>query len=249
MKRKRYSLVRSAEPPRPATSIATLRGETEVGGAAIGLSSPSRTDIKEKRYGRLWPDKPSTDSHPDIPPAPKGDNRPGGGVPARPSVPRIRALNIIPSELCNSRRHRQCPAPTASARHTPGARRTGQQGVRLHNPDYVKCLRQCGAKVLPSNLPGEAVAGEGLAAVAGSVPALCQPRTGQRNWGPNFPNSSTRCNSAGASVSLHRHHPLSASVQREHPAALCSEAAGRPVIKGQQSGQARQLAFDAVPPR
>lgn len=56
----------------------TLRGETEVGRAAIGLSSPSRTDRKEKRYGRLWPDKPSTDSHPFIPPTPRGDNRPGG---------------------------------------------------------------------------------------------------------------------------------------------------------------------------
>ena len=106
---------------------------------------------------------------------------------------------------------------------------------------------RCGGPTF--EFPGEAAAGEGLAAVAGTVPALCQPRTGQRNRGPNFPNSSTRCNSAGASVSLHRHHPLSASVQRERPAALCSEAAGRPVIKGQQSGQARQLAFDAVPPR
>lgn len=48
--KKRYSHVRSAESPRPTTFIATLRGETEVGGAAIGLSSPSRTKKKEKRY-------------------------------------------------------------------------------------------------------------------------------------------------------------------------------------------------------
>ena len=43
--------------------------------------------------------------------------------------------------------------------------------------------------------------------------------------------------------------PATTSVPCEHPAALCSKAAGRPVIKGQQSGRARQLAFDAVPPR
>ena len=43
--------------------------------------------------------------------------------------------------------------------------------------------------------------------------------------------------------------PATTSVPCEHPAALCSAAAGRPVIKGQQSGRARQLAFDAVPPR
>ena len=117
------------KPPRKATFIATLRGETEVDRAAIGLSSPSRTDRKEKRYGRLWPDKPSTDSHPVIPPAPKGDNRPGGRVPARPSVPRIRALNIIPSELCNSRRHRQYPAPAESNINGSEARKNGLQGV------------------------------------------------------------------------------------------------------------------------
>jgi len=80
----------------------------------------------------------------------------------------------------------------------------------LRNSDYVKCLPRQGAEGIPSNLPGDAAAGEGLAAVAGNVPALCQPRTVYRNWGPNFPNSYTRCNSAGASVSLYRHltqHP------------------------------------------
>ena len=156
-----------------------------------------------------------------------GEYRPGGGVPAPPSVPRIRALNIIPSELCNCRRHRQCPASRESAKHTPGARRNGLQGVRLHNSDYVKCLRRQGARVIPSNLPGEAAAGEGLAAVAGSVPALCQPRTWQRNRGPNFPNSSTRCNSAGASVSLHRHHPLSASYAAKLRVGPSSKASSR----------------------
>ena len=75
--------------------------------------------------------------------------------------------------------------------------------------------------------------------MAGSVPALCQPRTGQRNRGPDFPNSSTRCSTAGASVSLHRHHPLSASVLREHPAALAAQLRGCLVSK---SGSPAELA-------
>ena len=50
-------------------------------------------------------------------------------VPARASVPRIRAHNIIPSELCNSRRHRQYPAPAESNINGSEARRNGLQGV------------------------------------------------------------------------------------------------------------------------
>ena len=85
------------------------------------------------RYGRQCRD--SAALHPPqtpirfIPPAPRGDNRPGGGVPARASVPRIRALNIIPSELCNSRRHRQYPAPAELNINGSEARRNGLQGV------------------------------------------------------------------------------------------------------------------------
>ena len=119
----------------------------------------------------------------------------------------------------------------------------------LRNSDYVKCLPRQGAEGIPSNLPGDAAAGEGLAAVAGSVPALCQPRTVYRNWGPNFPNSTTSVQPRISVINVLETSPASTLVPCEHPAALCSEAAGRPVIKGQQSGQARQLAFDAVPPR
>ena len=77
-----------------------------------------------------------------------------------------------------------------------------------------------------SNLPGEAAAGKGLAAVVGLHPALCQPRAGQRNRGPNFPNSSTSALPRTAVVLLDRHNPHSASVQCGHPAALRSCAAG-----------------------
>ncbi len=77
-----------------------------------------------------------------------------------------------------------------------------------------------------SELPGEAAAGKGLAAVVGLHPALCQPRTGQRNRGPNFPNSSTSVPPRITIVLLDRHLPHSASEQCKHPAALRSSAAG-----------------------
>ena len=100
-----------------------------------------------------------------------------------------------------------------------------------------------------SYLPGEAAAGKGLAAVAGLHPALCQPRAGQRNRGPNFPNSSTTAQPRIASVLLEGHHPLSVSVLCEHPAALRSFAAGSARHQKPAVRQAGQLAFEAVPPR
>ena len=46
--------------------------------------------IKGNKVKRLCPGKPATDSCWFIPPAPEGDERPGGVVPAQPSLPRIR---------------------------------------------------------------------------------------------------------------------------------------------------------------
>ena len=164
------SLVLRCAPPqtaRPATSIATLRCETvteQVGHRLTAAPTlhwptpPAPALLREKRCARLCRNKSATDLHPLIPPAPKGDNRPGGGVPARASVPRICNHNIIPSGLCNSRRQRQCPASRESVKHTPGARRTILQGVRLHNPDYVKFAPSVICKGRTPNLPGEAAA-------------------------------------------------------------------------------------------
>ena len=89
--------------------------------------------------------------------SPRGeDNRPGDEVPARPSVPRIRNHNIIPSGLCNSRQHRPEPAPAASIIRGTEARKNGLQGVRLHNPDYVKFAPSVGCGGPTFELPGEA---------------------------------------------------------------------------------------------
>ena len=89
--------------------------------------------------------------------APQGENNhPGEGVPVRASLPRIRRHNIIPSELCNSRRHRHLSASRESVKHTPGARKTVLQGVRLHNSDYVKEAPASRCEGPAFELPGEA---------------------------------------------------------------------------------------------
>ena len=94
------------------------------------------------------------------------------------------------------------------------------QGVRLHNPDYVKFAPSKECESIPFDLPGEAAAGEGLAAVAGPSPALCQPRTGQRNWGPAPPNSSTPVQVRISGINMQLTSPASTLVQCENPAAL-----------------------------
>ena len=85
--------------------------------------------------------------------------------------------------------------------------------------------------------------------MAGLHPALCQPRAGQRNRGPNFPNSSTSALPRTAIVLLDRHHPLSVSVGCEHPAALRSSAAGSLPLRKSAAPQASQLTSSAPAPR
>ena len=88
-----------------------------------------------------------------------------------------------------------------------------------------------------------------LAAVAGLHPALCQPRAGQRNRGPNFPNSSTTAQPRIAVVLLDRHHPHSVFVSCEHPAALRSSAAGSLPLRKSAVPRAGQLTSSAPAPR
>ena len=91
--------------------------------------------------------------------APQGeDNHPGDKVPAPPSVPRIRNHNIIPSGLCNSRRHRHLSASKEEVCVGQKPAKTALQGVRLHNPDYVKFAPSVGCKGPTFELPGEAAA-------------------------------------------------------------------------------------------
>ena len=115
--------------------------------------------------------------------------------------------------------------------------------------DYVKYAPSVSCERPASKLPVESAAGKGLAAVAGLHPALCQPRAGQRNRGPNFPNTSTSAQPRTAVVLLDRHHPLSVSVGCEHPAALRSSAAGSLPLRKSAVPRAGQLTSSAPAPR
>ena len=61
-------------------SPAELASPMRLGSMSAHLAATaSRTaQYKGKRYGRQCRAEPATDSHPVIPPAPRGDNRPGG---------------------------------------------------------------------------------------------------------------------------------------------------------------------------
>ena len=109
--------------------------------------------------------------------------------------------------------------------------KTALQGVRLHNPDYVKFAPSKECESFPFDLPGEAAAGEGLAAVAGPSPALCQPRTGQRNWGPAPPNSSTPVQLRISCINTRLPSPVSTRKESENPAALGASLGVGPVPK------------------
>ena len=56
--------------------------------------------------------------------------------------------------------------------------------------------------------------------MAGLHPALCQPRAGQRNRGPNFPNSSTTAQLRISVINTRLASPASTIVRCENPAAL-----------------------------
>ncbi len=135
--------------------------------------------------------------------------------------PESAKINIIPSVLWNSRPHRHLSASPPSIFVGQKPAEKALPGVRFHNTDYVNCAPEEVCEGLPFELPGEAAAGKGLAAVAGPSPALCQPRAWQRNQGPNFPNSSTTAQPRITLINPRRTSPASTSVLREHPAALC----------------------------
>jgi len=59
--------------------------------------------------------------------------------------------NIIPSELCNSRRHRQCPASREEVSRGQKPAKTAYRASDYTIRIMLRTLRQCGAEVLPSN--------------------------------------------------------------------------------------------------
>ena len=142
-----------------------------------------------------------------IPPAPRGDNRPGDGVPARPSVPRIRALNIIPSELCNSRRNRHLPLEghqlLMGQKPAKTACRASDYTIRI----MLRTLRRQGAKVLPSNSRVRRRQERAWRQWPACTRPFASPAPGRGIGAPISPIPLPRCRSASAASIFKRHLP------------------------------------------
>ena len=156
-----------------------------------------------------------------IPLTPKGKNARETEYRRHRRCPESAKINIIPSVLWNSRQHPHYHAFTASIFEGQKPAEKALPGVRFHNTDYVNCALEEVCEGPPFELPGEAAAGKGLAAVAGPSPALCQPRAGQRNWDPNFPHSSTTAQLRISIINTQPASPATTSKQFQDPAALC----------------------------
>ena len=164
---------------------------------------PGRHDYGESGMGDCVGASPPQTPIWFIPPAPRGDERPGDGVPAPASVPRIRRHNIIPSGLCNNRQQRQLHASTKVIVQAIGTRPSVLPGGRLHNPDYVKKAPSEGCKGFPFELPGEAAAGKALP-VGRDHPSL-------KPGAPHFArgNISVSASSRAQSAAPHHRHQYS----------------------------------------
>ena len=156
-----------------------------------------------------------------IPLTPKGNNARETEYQRHRRCPESAKINIIPSVLWNSRQHPHCHAFTASFFEGQKPAENALPGVRFHNTDYVNCAPEEVCEGPPFALPGAAAAGKGLAAVAGPSPALCQPRAGQRNWGPAPPNSSTTAQLRISVINMQLASPATTRKVCEDPAALC----------------------------
>jgi len=98
------------------------------------------------------------------PPAPHRGEDNARPVPFElPSVPENPRHNIIPSELCNSRRHRQCPASRERQQHTPSPAKKAYRA-----PDYtIRIMLR--SSVLPSR---------------GQIPPVRSARRQERSFAP-----------------------------------------------------------------
>ena len=137
-----------------------------------------------------------------------------------------RCHNITIAKLYNCLHQRRCPARNCGEAQGKVSTHKRHTCKHLYNFRYVKEAATFSVQSFPFELPGEAAAGEGLAAVAGLHPALCQPRTGLHNWGPAPPNCSAPVPSRISVIKMQPVSPATTSVLREHPAALRSSAAG-----------------------
>ena len=171
-------------------------------------------------------------------------------MPARVSVPCIRCHNIIPSELCNSRRHRQCPASREEVSRGQEPAKTACRAADYTIRIMLRKLPRQGAKVSPSNS------------------RVRRRRTSSPPQGPPRNQSVGGLRtlrilriSVSARIRGRKVQPRAPSVQLDRPELAGSLSAvrevrrlnrfarGRPAAKGRVPEQVRHTAFVTVPPR
>ena len=156
-------VLRCASPitARPATIIATLRCKTVSEQVCHRLADAPSHKWPTPQGSRTYKGKAVCKTVPEqvrhrlasgLSPQP-----PGEIITREPQCQRDRQCpypafhNIIPSELCNSRRHRQCSASMKGVSRGQKPAKTSYRASDYTIRIMLRTLRQCGAEVQPSN--------------------------------------------------------------------------------------------------
>ena len=115
--------------------------------------------------------------------------------------------NIIPSELCNSRRHRQCPASREEVSRGQKPAKTACRASDYTIRIMLRTLRRQGAKVLPSNSRVRRRQERAWQQWPACTRPFASPAPGRGIGAPISPIPLPRCNPASALSMFLRHLP------------------------------------------
>ena len=115
--------------------------------------------------------------------------------------------NIIPSELCNSRRHRQCPASREEVSRGQKPAKTAYRASDYTIRIMLRTLRRQGAKVLPSNSRVRRRQERAWRQWPGPSRPFASPAPGRGIGAPISPIPLPRCRSASTASMFKRYLP------------------------------------------
>ena len=115
--------------------------------------------------------------------------------------------NIIPSELCNSRRHRQCPVSWEEVSMGQKPAKTPFQASDYTIRIMLRTLRRQGAKVLPSNSRVRRRQERAWRQWPACTRPFASPAPRRGSGAPLSPIPLPRCRSASAASIFKRHLP------------------------------------------